>query len=88
MKKLLFYEYYSDGVATKSSQKFDDDDEFDYLNKTSNVYKTLRTKSARDLKDVKLKGFDRTLVFAGCSDGSICTLRWDNLEIDYEIEVS
>jgi hypothetical protein len=81
--KLLLYEYFSDGVQVVSG----DDDEFNYLNETSLVYKTLRLKSSKELIDVKLKGFDRTLLFAGCKDGSICTIRWDNLEIDYEIEV-
>jgi hypothetical protein len=84
---LLFYEYYSDGQADPVIGVNEDDDEYSYLNKTSPVYKALRTKSPKDLQDVKLKSFDRTIVFVGTSDGSICTLRWDNLEVDFEIEV-
>ena len=80
---MLLYEYYSDGVEKTN----DENGEFNYLNETSFVYKNLRLKSSKDLLNVKLKGFDRTLLFAGCKDGSICTIRWDNLDIDYEIEV-
>ncbi len=81
----MLYEYYSDGNIEVKSK--DDDDEFKYLNETSMVYKTLRLKSSKELTSIKLKGFDRTLIFAGCKDGSICTVRWDNLDIDFEIEV-
>lgn len=84
---MLFYEYYSDGPPGLVNNYKDDDDEYSYLNKTSPVYRALRTKSPKDLQDVKLKSFDRTIVFAGTSDGSVCTLRWDNLDIDFEIEV-
>lgn len=80
----MLYEYYSDG---QSVQLENDLDEFSYLNETSTVYKTLRLKSSKELVGVKLKGFDRTLMFAGCKDGSICVIKWDTLDIDYEIEV-
>jgi hypothetical protein len=92
VRKLLLYEYVAENIETDANTinvngDDDDDDEHRDFTRQSRVYQTLKTKSAHDLVSIKLKSFDRTLIFAGCLDGSICVVRWDNLDLDYEIEV-
>lgn len=51
------------------------------------LFKSLVTKPASDLVNLGLKGFSRTLLIAGLSNGCIAVLKWNTGEIDFSMEV-
>lgn len=51
------------------------------------MLKSLVTKPSSDLIHLALKGFSRTLLIAGLSNGCVAVLRWNTAEIDYSMEV-
>lgn len=49
--------------------------------------KALVTKPSSDLVQVGVRGFNRTLLIAGLSNGQVAVLKWDSGEIDYSLDV-
>ena len=52
------------------------------------MLKGLVTKSSSDLIHLALKGFSRTLLIAGLSNGCVAVLKWNTGTIDYALDVS
>ena len=51
------------------------------------MLKSLVTKSSGDLVHLALKGFSRTLLIAGFSNGTVAVLKWKTAEIDFSMDV-
>ena len=54
----------------------------------SPAFKALVTKPSIDLIQVGVRGFSRTLLIAGLSNGRVAVLKWDTGEIDFSLDVS
>ncbi len=52
------------------------------------MLKALVTKPSSELIHLALKGFSRTLLIAGLTNGCVAVLKWNTGEIDYAIDVS
>jgi hypothetical protein len=51
------------------------------------MLKKLVTKPSSELIHLALKGFSRTLLIAGLSNGCIAVLKWNTGEIDFSMDV-
>lgn len=51
------------------------------------MLKSLVTKPSSDLIHLGLKGFSRTLLIAGFSNGMVAVLKWKTGEIDFSMDV-
>ncbi|UJR35912.1 hypothetical protein I4U23_028653 [Adineta vaga] len=51
------------------------------------AFKALVTKSSSELIQVGVRGFSRTLLIAGLSNGRVAVLKWDTGEIDYALDM-
>ncbi len=51
------------------------------------MLKGLVTKPSSELIHIALKGFSRTLLIAGLSNGCIAVLKWNTGEIDFSMDV-
>ncbi|CAF4508243.1 unnamed protein product [Rotaria socialis] len=51
------------------------------------MFKSLVTKPSSELVHIALKGFSRTLLIAGLSNGCIAVLNWNTGEIDFSMEM-
>ncbi len=52
------------------------------------MLKSLVTKPSSELIHLGLKGFSRTLLIAGLSNGCIAVLKWHTGEIDFAMDVT
>ena len=53
----------------------------------SPAFEALATKPSIDLIQVGVRGFSRTLLIAGLSNGRVAVLKWDTGEIDFSLDV-
>jgi hypothetical protein len=51
------------------------------------MLKALVTKPSSELIHLALKGFSRTLLIAGLSNGCVAVLKWNTGEIDFGLDV-
>jgi hypothetical protein len=51
------------------------------------MLRSLVTKPSSELIHIALKGFSRTLLIAGLSNGCIAVLKWNTGEIDFSLDV-
>lgn len=51
------------------------------------MLKSLVTKPSSELIHIALKGFSRTLLIAGLSNGCVVVLKWNTGEIDFSMDV-
>jgi len=51
------------------------------------MLKALVTKPSSEIIQIALRGFSRTLLIAGLSNGRVAVLKWDSGEIDFSLDV-